>query len=358
MRSLHFSPDNSRLASAGWDRTVRIWDWKLAREEAVLIGHHGPVDAVRFSPDGSLLASGGPRREGIFLWDWRNRTTNAVIHGHSDYIQALAFSPDGSKLVSGGGDYNSELRVWDTASGAELSSLAGHQERVSSICFGPDGQLLGSSASSIKIWNTNELPGDRHIRLGGRDIPRLRAIAIAPDGSLALTAGYNEESVRVWELPSGRQLAVVSGHGNTASCSLSISHDGTLAVWGSFRDKSSKIIDLKSMEVTKTFEGQAENVTAVAFSPDAATVASGGNVWDIEFSPDGKNLASASRDKTVKLWNLTSGESVLTLSGHQELVWRLAFSTDGSRLTSVSSDWHIIQRRASLPAEVAASFAR
>ncbi|BAZ50901.1 serine/threonine protein kinase with WD-40 repeats [Nostoc sp. NIES-4103] len=112
----------------------------------------------------------------------------------------------------------------------------------------------------------------------------------------------------------------------------------------------------------KTLKGHASDVNSVAFSPDGKTLASGSDdktiklwnpttgkeintlkghfewIWTIAFSPDGKILASGSKDKTIKLWNPVTAEEIRTLKGHSEGITSVAFSPDGKTLASGSLD--------------------
>jgi hypothetical protein len=109
--SVAFSGDGLRMASAGADRTVRVWDVAAARCVAVLIGHTDEVFAAAFHPDGKRLASAG-RDRAIWLWDLATGQEVARLEGHTNYVFSLAFSPDGSSLASGSGDVT--VRIWDT----------------------------------------------------------------------------------------------------------------------------------------------------------------------------------------------------------------------------------------------------
>jgi WD40 repeat protein len=121
-----FSPDSRRLASCSWDRTVRVWsidpltlpsppgDGGEGRVTGcqVLRGHTDEVFAVAFHPDGSRLATAGKDRA-VWLWDLARSEEVARLPGHTSYVWSLAFSPDGATLASGSGDFT--VRLWDTA---------------------------------------------------------------------------------------------------------------------------------------------------------------------------------------------------------------------------------------------------
>jgi len=111
IHAVAFDTDGSRLASAGFDHTVRVWDTGTWRALATLEGHTDRVYCVAFSPDGSRLASGS-NDQTIRLWNTATWQEVAQLRGHRDHVFSLAFSDDGSQLFSGSGDYT--VRVWDT----------------------------------------------------------------------------------------------------------------------------------------------------------------------------------------------------------------------------------------------------
>src|SRR5262249_62097187 len=120
-----FSPDSRRLASCSLDRTVRLWpidsltlssppgggQERIVRKCQVLGGHTEEVFAVEFHPDGRRLATAGPDRA-VRLWDLARGEEVVRLQGHTDFVWSLAFSPDGATLASGSGDF--AVRLWDT----------------------------------------------------------------------------------------------------------------------------------------------------------------------------------------------------------------------------------------------------
>ena len=157
IHALAFSPDGTRLASAGADRNrPDLGPGHGKNAELSCRAIENAVFAVAFSPDGTRLGFAGADRR-IRCWDVETGRLIHTLEGHTNWVMGVAFSPDGSRIASAGADQT--VRIWDPARGREVLTLRGPRDRVHGVAFSPDGErLAGASADGIvRVWETESL---------------------------------------------------------------------------------------------------------------------------------------------------------------------------------------------------------
>jgi WD40 repeat protein len=152
VNAVAFSPDGSIVASGSHDNTIKLWDVQLGQERVTLKGHRSSVSAVAFSPDGLIVASGS-HDDTIKLWDVQLGQEQVTLKGHRSSVSAVAFSLDGSIVASG--SYDDTIKLWNVQLGQERVTLTGHRNWVSAVAFSPDGLIVasGSGDNTIKLWD-------------------------------------------------------------------------------------------------------------------------------------------------------------------------------------------------------------
>ena len=287
------------------------------------VGDRRPLAHCALSPDGSTICTaawGGV----ISLWDVETAEKKRELLGHEDRIASVAFHPEstrslaasGPNIVSAGTDHT--VRLWALDAPAPLATLAGHQHRVMSAAFHPSGRYIGSASWDMtwRLWDvetqTSLVEQDGHAQ-------PLTSVAFQGDGSLAVTTSL-DASALLWDLRRGRAIMTLSGHLKGVLCA-DFHPDGHHVATGS-ADNTIRIWDLRKRETQQTIPAHAKIVRAVRYQP--------GN---------GLILASASYDRTCRLWNAARDYAPLaTLAGHEHNVMGVDVSADGRTYVSAAYD--------------------
>jgi WD40 repeat protein/DNA-binding CsgD family transcriptional regulator len=375
VRSVSFSADGEMLASAGDDRTIRLWSVRTGQCLKTLPGHTDLIRSLSFSPRSPLLVSGSDDRT-IKLWDVETAQCVRTLTGHEGRVRSVALSPDEQQIASGSSDRT--IRLWNVQTGEWCATLRGHTSKIWTVAFSPDGEQLVSGAAdkTVRLWDRHT--GDCRWVLQSAHTKAVLSVCFSPD-SRTVASSSDDQTIKLWRADTGRAIGTLEGH-TCRVWSLSYSSDGQTLASGS-DDQTIKLWDVNSRECQRTLQGHTRGIRTVCFSPDGKTLASGGEdqlirlwdlsgnhldaatqptqlpsqnpphkvlrghlsrIWSIAFSPDGQVLASGSDDRTIKLWQSPVGLCYRTLfetsQEHADWIRSVTFSPDGQLLASGTDD--------------------
>ncbi|MBW3579170.1 MAG: WD40 repeat domain-containing protein [Actinobacteria bacterium] len=303
-------PTGSQVVVGDEDGMARVWDLQTGAVLQVLEGHAGKVIVTSFSPDGRWLVT--TDEQGARIWD---AASGSLLHvlGHGRGVYGVSWSPDGQQIVTA--SFEDVIRVWDVATGRQSTTI-GAPTAVSFAHWTPDGEaVLAWSAMDPQLYLFDVSTGKQLAVLQGHDDAAVDA-RVSPDGQYAVSVGL-DSTARIWDLRAGKEVAELDEF-STQVWTARFNTDGSLIIVGDAAG---------TVRVAEVPTGRTR------FDLRAHTDA----VVGAEFSPSGAVAATVSADGTALVWDVDTGQTreILKLNGAAPLgleARTVIFTPDGQRL--------------------------
>uniref|UniRef100_A0A670JU37 Transducin beta like 3 n=1 Tax=Podarcis muralis TaxID=64176 RepID=A0A670JU37_PODMU len=428
MASMAFDSSSTLLATGGCDSAIKVWDVPRQYCTHNLKGSTGVVHLVEFHPDTSKLQLFSSSMDNtIRVWDLKSSECVAQLENHYSSVTSLAFSPDNETLISSGrdkictvwdlnkGEAKGILRVWDAASATCVHSQSlpclpaacvdqedGLQSLMHCVLVPMKSQIVTvNSERNICMYDAQTLelrkqfagnngevldvrflgPRDSHVVVATNS-PQLKVFELVTSNCQILhghTGRWQEgclsQGIRIWRMNDhGNVFCVAQGLGHmqgvgALSCSrmkenfvVTASKDNTMKVWSipeyiTAREPTARmqhqktslcffVKDVNSVAVSpndKLIATASQDKTAKLWTSDnceqlGTFVGHKRGVWCVQFSPVDRILATSSADGTVKLWSLQDFSCLKTFEGHEAPVLKIIFVSGGGQVLSSGAD--------------------
>ncbi|AOA62879.1 90S pre-ribosomal component [Komagataella phaffii] len=258
------------------------------------------VNTVSINASGEWLAFGSSTLGQLLVYEWQSESYILKQQGHFDAINALTYSPDGSRVVTAADD--GKIKIWDVLSGFCLATFEEHSSAVTSVRFAKRGQVLFSSSldGTVRAWDLIRFRNFRTFTAPER--VQFGCLAVDPSGEVVCAGSLDDFQIHVWSVQTGALLDSLAGHEGPVSC-LSFGQEGEAATTlaSASWDKTIRVWNIfgRSQQV-EPFEVYSE-------------------VLAIDMRPDGKEVAVSTLNGQILFWNVESGNQTNFIDAKRDI---------------------------------------
>lgn len=277
-----------------------------------ILNHQNDVNTAEFSEDTKLIITACS--DGICrIWNGQSGELQKELKSDVKDMTGASLSKDGNRVIASFGD--GIAIIWDLNTGEIIDTLKNHASTVNYACFSPDGKyaLTASKDNTVKLWNAQT---GKFVETIVKHRDNVKCAMFSTNGKKIITASEDGSAI-VFDLDTHVSETVFDDNNVSVEYAEYNYDDTKIAI---VTNRVVYIIDVDTNERIE-LKGQHDDLITSA-----------------TFSPDGKTIATSSHDKTIKLWDVHTGNVFHTYVGHSSIVKDVVFSSDGRFVLSTSND--------------------
>lgn len=345
------SLDGHRLCTVLSDQTVLIYDADSLQRELCYAGNQGIIAEMGFcGPQLDLVALATNSPDLRIISPFGNRMAVDILKGHRDLLNSLDVSDDGEWIATASKDHDVRLWHWSGTHFENVAVFQGHTGPVTAVCISkvfdtqPKFIVSGSGDLTVKKWEVPKLQGGVAEVTAARFTRKahdkdINSIDLSPNDQFFATASF-DKTAKIWDCSTGETVGILKGHKRGLWKIRFCPFDKVVLTCSG--DKTLKLWSLQTYQCTRTFEGHTNSVLNCRFINRKQLLTNDvSSDLEVNFKKSSNEILSCGADGLVKIWDMNSGEIIVTLDAHDDKIWSISVKDHGKNFISADSEGKI-----------------
>lgn len=257
------------------------------------------ISTITVNGSGEWIAFGSKALGQLLVYEWQSESYILRQQGHFDSMNALSYSPDGSRIVTASDD--GKIKIWDIVSGFCLATFDQHQSSVTGVAFAKKGQVMFSSSldGTVRAWDLIRFRNFRTFTSTNR--LQFSSVAVDPSGEIVVAGSLDNFDIQVWSVQTSQLLDELSGHEGPISC-LSFGQESNAKLASASWDKTVRIWDIFGRaQASEPFDLTSECLS-------------------LTMRPDSKEFSVSTMDGKVSCFDIENAKMVREIDGRKDIL--------------------------------------